>query len=215
MSFAVAQPGFAQLSVLAHPLAADAVARMRDAGSDREAFALALEQLSCFLAAEATRGLAARTVEVTTPMETVGQRVLAQDVVVVPILRAGLALVEGFQRLVPGATVCHLGVARNEETLQPEAYLNRLVPLENQRVVVVDPMLATGGSASWAIHRCQEQGAREIQFCCALAAPEGVRRLERDHPEVPVIAAALDRELNSQGFILPGLGDAGDRYFGT
>ena len=151
-----------------------------------------------------------------TPLEPTTGYVLADDVVVVPILRAGLGLVDGFVRFVPEARIGHLGMQRDETTHAPVDYYSKLPPdVAAARVFVVDPMLATGGSATRAIAHLKERGARWFRFVCLVAAPEGVRVLSEAHPEVPIITASLDRELDANAFIRPGLGDAGDRIFGT
>lgn len=217
MSYAPPHSEHPNLTVLDHPLAGQALLGLRNKGADQATFARSLERLSVLLAVEATARLATVEAEVETPLETAPVALLHPQLVLVPILRAGLALMPGFTRLLPDHTACHIGLVRDEETLQPRAYLNKLTDLSGDDVVtfVLDPMLATGGSAKWAIEACKEKGARDILFCCALAAPEGVRALETAHPDVRVLTAALDRRLNDRGFILPGLGDAGDRYFGT
>jgi len=217
MSFAVPHPDHPNLRVLQHPLAEQALKTVRTADVRQEAFADAMNRLSLLLSVEITAGLATREVEVATPLEATDVREVSANPVLVPILRAGLALLPGFSKLLGDHTVCHIGLVRNEETLQPEAYLNKLTDLSGAEKVtlVLDPMLATGGSAAWAIQACKDKGAADIRFCCVLAAPEGVRKLAGAHPDVPVITAALDRQLNDKGYILPGLGDAGDRYFGT
>lgn len=217
MSLAPPHPEHPNLHVLAHPLAEAALAEARKKETDQATFARSLERISVLLAVEATRQLQMRTVQVETPLEPDSAREIQSEIVLVPILRAGLALIPGFSRLLLNHQVCHIGLVRNEETLEPHAYLNKLIPLDGEGVVtiVLDPMLATGGSAKWAIQACKEKGARHILFCSVLAAPEGVQALAEAHPDVKIITSALDRQLNEVGYILPGLGDAGDRYFGT
>lgn len=217
MSFASPHPEYPHLHVLQHPLADVALAEVRRKDSDQATFARALERLSVLLAVEATLGIQTKAIELETPLEPMRAEAIQSRIVLVPILRAGLALMPGFSRILVNHQVCHLGLVRNEETLQPHAYLNKLIPLDGDDVVtlVLDPMLATGGSAAWAIQACKDKGARQILFCSVLAAPEGVKALAEAHPDVKVITTALDRQLNDVGYILPGLGDAGDRYFGT
>ncbi len=217
MSLAPPHPEYPNLHVLAHPLAEAALAEARRKDSDQATFARALERLSLLLAVEATRHLQMKSAQVDTPLETMQTQEIQSDIVLVPILRAGLALIPGFSRLLLNHQVCHIGLVRNEETLEPHVYLNKLIPLDGEDVVtiVLDPMLATGGSAKWAIQACKEKGAAHLLFCCVLAAPEGVRALTAEHPDVKIVTTALDRQLNDVGYILPGLGDAGDRYFGT
>lgn len=204
------------LTVLDHPLAADRLTRLRDRHTRREEFARLVEQLGLVLAVEAGRRLRTKPVAVETPLEaTTGDR-LDQELCLVPILRAGLGLLRGFQAVYPEAAVGHLGVSRHEKTLEATVYLEKMPPdLAQRRVMVLDPMLATGHSATVAVQRLKQAGARDILLVCCVAAPEGVRELRERHPDVPLIAAALDRQLNGRGFILPGLGDAGDRQFGT
>ena len=175
------------------------------------------EELALLLAYEATRDLATEPTDVVTPLETYpGEAIAGKKLTVVPILRAGLGMVPGVQRLVPGCRVGHVGMYRDEETLEPvEYYSNAPGDMDDRVFLVVDPMLATGGSASAAIGLLRERGAKDVRFLCLVAAPEGVERMKRDHPDVPVFTAALDRQLNEKGYILPGLGDAGDRMFGT
>jgi uracil phosphoribosyltransferase len=168
------------------------------------------------LAYEAMRTLRTDEIEVETPLEGARGIKLADEVVIVAILRAGLGLVDGFLRLVPDARVGHLGMYRDEEALRPVGYYENIpAGVEDAEVFVVDPMLATGGSSVQAIGRLKRAGARRISFVCLVAAPEGVKALHAAHPEVPILTAALDRELDDNGYIRPGLGDAGDRIFGT
>lgn len=163
-----------------------------------------------------TESLFTLPVQVHTPLEMTTGRKLERDIVLVPILRAGLGMLEGFLRLLPDASVAHIGMERDEETLQPKSYYFKApTVLEDADVIVLDPMLATGGSASAAISELKKHGARHIRFACLVAAPEGVQIMNNDHPDVPVYYPALDSRLNEHGYILPGLGDAGDRIFGT
>lgn len=165
---------------------------------------------------EVTRSFVTTPIRVQTPMGPADAGRLTAKITVVPVLRAGLGMAEGVLEIMPEARVGHLGLARDEHTLQPKAYLKRLpADLDAGPVVVVDPMLATGGSASAAIRMLKESGATDLRMMCLVAAPEGVERLRRDHPEVTIYTAALDERLNERGFILPGLGDAGDRLYGT
>lgn len=175
------------------------------------------DRLSLLLGVEATRDLATRDMSVTTPLETMKGAVLrGPALVLVPILRAGLGMVPGLRQLVPNAVVGHVGLERDHETLEPREYYAKLPgQLGEREVFVLDPMLATGGSAAATIALLKRAGARSIRFLCLVAAPEGVERLAAEHPEVRIFTAALDRELNAVGYILPGLGDAGDRIFGT
>jgi uracil phosphoribosyltransferase len=168
------------------------------------------------MAFQVTHDLRLRTSLVRTPLETTAGYALADDIVIVPVLRAGLGLVEGFLDFLPEARVGHVGLYRNEETLEPVDYYSKFPrSLTRSLVLLLDPMLATGGSGSAAITFLKKKGARRIRFVTLLAAPSGVRRVTGAHPDVPIFSCVLDRRLNSRGYILPGLGDAGDRIFGT
>jgi len=203
------------LRVVDHPVMARAVTELRAASTSRAAFRAAMADASSMLAYEALRDVPTRAVEVDTPLEsTTGSH--PAPVMVVAVLRAGLGMVDGFLRYVPGASVAHLGMRRNEETLQPEDYYESLPDsIESSTVFVVDPMLATGGSATAALTRMRAAGAHDLRLVCLIAAPEGVAAVHAAHPDVPILTAVLDRGLDERGFIRPGLGDAGDRLFGT
>ena len=200
------------LTVLDHPLAADLLARLRDERTPPDLFRTLTRRLGWLLVLEATRDL----IDVPTPLETTSGRVITERLVAIPVLRAGLGLLDAATDLYPDTVVGYLGMERDEITLQPRDYYAKLPPMEGRRALVLDPMLATGGSGTAALtHIKANAGPRSISFVCVVAAPEGVERLAADHPEVPVFTAALDRQLNDQGFILPGLGDFGDRLHGT
>jgi uracil phosphoribosyltransferase len=203
------------LRVVDHPVLARAVTELRAADTSRAAFRAALAAAAEMLAYEALRDLPVVEVDVRTPLEaTTGSR--PAPVTIIAVLRAGLGMVDAFLRLVPDAAVGHLGMRRNEETLQPEDYYESLPEgIDSSTVFVVDPMLATGGSASAALRRLRAAGAKDLRLVCLVAAPEGVRAVHAVEPGVPIIAAALDRGLDARGYIRPGLGDAGDRLFGT
>jgi len=204
------------VTVVDHVLLRRLVSILRDRETPHGGFRQTLDDAAMILAYEAMRGLRPERTEVHTPLEPAEGTRLADQVVIVAILRAGLGLVDGFLRLVPDARVGHLGMYRDEEALRPVGYYENIPPgVEEAEVFVVDPMLATGGSATQAIARLKRAGARRVTFVCLVSAPEGVAALRRAHPEVPIITAALDRELDSNGYIRPGLGDAGDRIFGT
>jgi uracil phosphoribosyltransferase len=204
------------VTVVDHVLLRRLVSILRDRGTAHRVFRETLDDAAMILAYEAMRDLRADEYEVQTPLESARGVRLADEVVVVAILRAGLGMVDGFLRLVPDARVGHLGMYRDEEALRPIGYYENVPPgVENAEVFVIDPMLATGGSATQAIARLKRAGARRLTFVCLVAAPEGVAALRRAHPEVPILTAALDRELDGNGYIRPGLGDAGDRIFGT
>ena len=199
-----------------HVLLRRLVSILRDRENPHGGFRQTLDDAAMILGYEAMRGLRPQEIEVQTPLEPAAGTRLADQVVIVAILRAGLGLVDGFLRLVPDARVGHLGMYRDEEALRPVGYYENIPRgVEDAEVFVVDPMLATGGSATQAIARLKRAGARRVTFVCLVAAPEGVAALRRIHPEVEIYTAALDRELDTNGYIRPGLGDAGDRIFGT
>lgn len=204
------------LTVVDHPLLRRALSTLRTASTPYGDFRRTLTDVSSILAYEALRTLPVEETRIMTPLEeTTGYR-LAREVVVIPVLRAGLGLVDGFVRYVPEARVGHLGMYRDEQSHEPVDYYSNVPPqVKDARVFVVDPMLATGGSASGAINHLKSRGASDITFVCLVAAPEGVARLEEYHPDVQIVTAALDRELDENAYIRPGLGDAGDRIFGT
>jgi uracil phosphoribosyltransferase len=204
-----------RLVVVDHPVLADRLTVMRDRSTGHRDFRQALFEASAILAVEAARDLPVTEVDVETPLEkTTGSR-LPTEITIVPVLRAGLGMVDGFLRLLPGARVGHVGVYR-DEAHRPIDYYERLPPgLAEAHVFVVDPMLATGGSAVHALDLLKAAGARRLVLVCLVAAPEGVEAMERAHPEVQIWTAAVDRELDENAYIRPGLGDAGDRVFGT
>ena len=204
------------VTVVDHVLLRRLVSILRDKSTPHGAFRQTLDEAAMILAYEAMRSLRPEDLEVQTPLEPAAGVRLADQVVIVASLRAGLGMVDGFLRLVPEARVGHLGMYRDEEALRPVGYYENVPPgVEDAEVFVVDPMLATGGSATQAIARLKRAGARRLRFVCLVAAPEGVRALREAHPEVPIVTAALDRQLDENGYIRPGLGDAGDRIFGT
>ena len=204
------------VTVVDHVLLRRLVSILRDRNTPHGVFRQTLDDAAMILAYEAMRQLQPDEYEVQTPLEAASGVRLADEVVIVAILRAGLGMVDGFLRLVPEARVGHLGMYRDEEALRPVGYYENVPPgVEEAEVFVVDPMLATGGSANQAIARLKRAGARRLCFVCLVAAPEGVAALREAHPEVPIFTAALDRELDANGYIRPGLGDAGDRIFGT
>ena len=205
-----------EVTLVEHPLVADSLARIRDRDTPNPLFRTNLERIGTLLLAEATKSLPTVEGTVETPITTAVVQRLAVQPVIVPVLRAGLGMVEGVLRLIPSARVGHVGMSRDEESLLPlEYYFKVPAGSEARRFVVVDPMLATGGSAVAAIAGLKSRGAERISFMCLVAAPEGAAALHAAHPDVPIFTAALDRQLNAVGYILPGLGDAGDRLFGT
>jgi uracil phosphoribosyltransferase len=205
-----------RLVVVDHPVLADRLTVMRDRDTSHADFRQALFEASAVLAVEAARDLPVTPVEVQTPLEPAAGSRLPTEITIVPVLRAGLGMVDGFLRLLPGARVGHVGVYRDEQEHRPVDYYERLPPgLADSHVFVVDPMLATGGSAVHALDKLRAAGARDLALVCLVVAPEGLAAVEEHHPEVPIWAAAVDRELDENAYIRPGLGDAGDRVFGT
>ncbi len=203
--------------VFDHPLIQHKTALMRDKSCSVKDFRAYVREIASLMTYEATRDLPLREVEIETPMEKNYFKVLAgEDVAVVPILRAGLGMVDGVLDLIPNAKVGHIGLYRDPDTHEPHEYYCKLpYDIEKRKIFVVDPMLATGGSARDAINFIKDRGGKDISFMCIIAAPEGIEVLQEAHPDVDIFIAAKDRELNSNKYILPGLGDAGDRLFGT
>ncbi|MGD9781393.1 MAG: uracil phosphoribosyltransferase [Kiritimatiellia bacterium] len=203
-------------TILKHPLIEHKLALLRDRGTPNPLFRETLKELSYLIVYEITRDLALQPVRIQTPLAPCDAQQLAEQVLLVPILRAGLGMVEGIQNLIPTAKVGHVGVYRDERTLQPIEYYCKLPPgAETMRVFLLDPMLATGGSLAYAIGRLKEKGIRNLTVVSVIAAPEGLDALRAAHPDVQIYVAMLDERLNDQGYILPGLGDCGDRLFGT
>ncbi|WP_170370811.1 uracil phosphoribosyltransferase [Ruegeria arenilitoris] len=205
------------LTVVDHPLVQHKLTLMRDKGTSTASFRQLLREITLLLAYEVTRDLPLTTRHIETPMEEMDAPILAgKKLALVSILRAGNGMLDGVLELVPSARVGFVGLYRDEETLQPvQYYFKAPEGLKDRLVIAVDPMLATGNSSAAAIDLLKQAGATDIRFLCLLAAPEGVARMKEAHPDVKIVTAALDRELNSKGYIMPGLGDAGDRMFGT
>lgn len=204
------------LHVLDHPLAAHIITHLRDKSTKPATFRTLCYQISLLLAVEATSDIETETKEIETPLEKVTGRVLAHEtLVVVPILRAGLGMVQPFSDLFPDVSVGYIGLERDHTTAIARSYYCKLPPLQNRHVFLVDPMLATGGSAVQALTIVKQQGAVNPTLVSIVAAPEGVAEVEKHHPGTPIHTAALDRELNARKYILPGLGDFGDRLYGT
>lgn len=199
-----------------HPVIQTKLSELRDYSTDHYTFRSLLEEIAMLMTYEVTRDWPTVPKIVQTPLERMTGRVLSRQVTLVPVLRAGLGMTEGMLRVLPEARVGHLGVRRNEETLEPVEYYKKLPPdIAQTEVLLVDPMLATGGSAIAAISYLKQAGVTSLKFVCLVASPEGVSRMHAAHPDVPIYTASIDRELNDKGYILPGLGDAGDRIFGT
>lgn len=204
------------VSVINHPVVDRYLTYLRDKNTSTATFRRAMSNIGIILAYHALNDLKLDETIVETPIQkTVGYQP-GQEVIVIPILRAGLSLVDGIINFMPEAKVGHVGVYRDENTHQPVNYYDNLPKGLNSALnLVVDPMLATGGSGSHALTFLKENGAEQIRFVCLIAAPEGIERIQNDHPDVPIITAAIDEKLNEKAYIVPGLGDAGDRYFGT
>jgi len=203
------------ITILDHPLAADLLTILRDKETDPPQFRQIAERLGYLLVAEALSDMSTEEVDIETPLEATTGTQLRGPVVAVAVLRAGLGLLHSVLTLVPDAAIGFAGVQRNEETAEPMEYYTKFPTLDKARVLILEPMLATGGSLSWALDKVKENGARDIVACCVVAAPDGVEAIQSKHPDVRVVAAALDRELNPDFYIAPGLGDMGDRLFGT
>jgi uracil phosphoribosyltransferase len=203
------------VTVVDHPLAQHLLTGLRDQDTPPPVFRTLAKRLTLVLVVEAVRSLPAGDVSVRTPLESAPGRRIAPDLVAVPILRAGLGMLEAVAELFPEISVGYVGLERDETTLQPTSYYEKLPPVEGRHVLLLDPMLATGGSAARACSSIAERGPAQLLFVCVVAAPEGLARMEREHPDVPIFTAAIDRELNANGYILPGLGDFGDRLYGT
>jgi uracil phosphoribosyltransferase len=203
------------LTILDHPLAADLLTVLRNKETEPPQFRQIAERLGYLLVAEALADMTTVDVQIETPLEPTTGRHLRRPVVAVAVLRAGLGLLESVLTLVPDAAIGFAGVQRNEETAEPMEYYTRFPELSSARVLILEPMLATGGSLSWAIDKVKENGAKSITAVCVVTAPEGLAVIEEKHPDVRIVAAALDRELNTSYYIAPGLGDMGDRLFGT
>lgn len=208
---------FPNLTVLGHPLVQHKLAVLRDEETSKKKFKELVDEISMLMAYEVTRDLPLEPVEIRTPLESSTQyAVSGKKLTLVPILRAGLGMVDGVLRLMPSVRVGHIGLYRDHDSLAPVSYYFKIPPEPEARdFIVLDPMLATGGSAAAAVHSLKENGATRVRFMCLVAAPEGVATMLEQHPEVRIYAAALDRELDENGYIRPGLGDAGDRLFGT
>ena len=202
--------------VIDHPVVQTKLTELRDRSADHRKFRALLDEIASLMVYEVTRDWPTTPRLVQTPLERTTGRVLARPVTLVPILRAGLGMSDGVLRLLPEARLGHFGVYRDEATLSPVSYYKKLPPdVASTEVLLIDPMLATGGSALAAVAFLKGAGAASIRLVCLVAAPEGIQALHAKHPEIPVYCAAVDRQLNEKGYILPGLGDAGDRIFGT
>jgi uracil phosphoribosyltransferase len=202
--------------LITHPVVQTKLTELRDYASDHMKFRAVLEEAASLMVYEVTRDFPTKPRVIQTPLEKTTGQVLARQITLVPILRAGLGMAGGVLRLLPEARLGHLGVYRDERTLEPVPYYQKLPPdIAATEVLLIDPMLATGGSATAAVDYLKKAGVAAMRFVCLVAAPEGIQAFHAHHPEVPIYCAAVDRQLDERGFILPGLGDAGDRIFGT
>lgn len=207
----------AKVHVFDHPLIQHKLTHIRDVNTGTKEFRELVDEVATLMAYEITRDLPLTEVEVETPVQTAKSNVLAgKKIGIVPILRAGIGMVDGILKLIPAAKVGHIGLFRDPETLQPHEYFVKLPSDVSEReFILIDPMLATGGTAVEAVNSLKKRGAKNIRFMCLIAAPEGVKVFTEAHPDIDVYIAALDEKLNEKGYIVPGLGDAGDRLFGT
>ncbi len=207
---------FKQVTLIEHPVISRDLTIMRDKNTSTEGFRSAMKRIGTILAYHALKELPLRSFDIETPIEKTTGFDIDQEIIVVPILRAGLGLTDALINFIPDAKIGHLGMYRDEETHEPVDYYSNVPDgIREGMVLVVDPMLATGGSADDALTFLKKQGAKHLRFISLISAPEGLRRLEDRHPDVPVITSGIDEKLNKEAFIVPGLGDAGDRYFGT
>lgn len=206
-----------KVHVFDHPLIQHKLSIMRDKNTGTKEFRELLEEISMLMVYEVTRDLPTKEIEVETPLTIAKTRVLSgKKLAIVPILRAGLGMIEGVNKLIPAARIGHIGLYRDPETLEPVEYYCKLPEdAENREIFVLDPMLATGGSASAAITFIKRRGSKNVRLVCLIAAPEGIARVQKDHPDVNIYVACVDERLDEHGYIIPGLGDAGDRLFGT
>ena len=205
-----------QINILNHNLLTHKLTLLRDKNTDVRNFRNLIYEISTLIAYETTKNLPLRDQTITTPLCEMTGALIPNQPVLVPILRAGLGMVEPFLKVIPAAKVGHIGLARNHDTHLPEEYYCNLPSdIANREVILLDPMLATGGSASAAIDFIKKRGAKNVRFACIIAAPEGVEVVQKDHPDVDIYIGALDKCLNENAYIVPGLGDAGDRLFGT
>ncbi len=207
---------FSTLNVINHPLIKNKLAKIRSKETTTFDFRSTLNEIASLMVYEITRELPTEKRIIETPLEKTECEVMTKAITLVPILRAGLGMVEGILQLIPNARVGHIGLYRDEESLEPVEYYKKFPSnMPDSKIIMIDPMLATGGSGSAALNFIKKSGGRDISFVCLVAAPEGVKRIIKEHPDVPIYTAAFDRELNDKAYILPGLGDAGDRIYGT
>jgi uracil phosphoribosyltransferase len=206
----------AGVTLVEHPLIQVKLTTLRDRQTGAEVFRRTLGELSTLMAFSVARDFETLPIEIDTPLQRTSGHRLTRPVILAPILRAGLGMVEGMARVLSDVSIGHIGLFRNEETLRPESYYFKLpAHLSSAEVLVVDPMLATGWSATAAVEQLKKNGATRVRFVCLVSCPQGLQQLRSAHPEVPIYTGAIDESLDARGYIIPGLGDAGDRYFGT
>ena len=203
------------LTVVDHPIANHYLSILRSRDTSSETFRSAARRISLALVYEAARTLTEVEIAIETPLEATTGNQIAQGVVAVPVLRSGLGMIDAVLALLPNVSVGYVGVARDEITITPEEYYTKLPDLTDRKVLILEPMLATGGSLSYAVQKVKDRGATDLTAVCVIAAPAGVDRMQADHPDVDLVVAVIDRELNDASYICPGLGDMGDRLFGT
>ncbi len=207
---------FPNVKIISHPLVQQKLTYLRDKNTSTREFRKLLSEITALMLFEITEDLVTRDIVVETPLEKTSSKVLKDHVVLVPVLRAGLGMLDGALDLIPNAKVGHIGLYRDEKTLQPVEYYAKFPPVMPEAIVIMlDPMLATGGSSSAAISLLKKKNAKKLKCLSLVSAPEGIRRMQTDHPDVMIYTAGVDRQLNEHGYIVPGLGDAGDRLYGT
>lgn len=201
---------------ISHPILKDRLTLMRRKETSSKDFRQSVEEIATFMTYEIARDFPTKEIEIETPITTCKAKILADEFIIVPILRAGLGMVSGVLKVLPNAAVGFIGLVRDETTHKPIEYYKKLPPnISGKKILVVDPMLATGGSSSAALQMLKDDGAKNIIFICIISAPEGIKKISEDHPEIPIYTAAIDSHLNENAYIVPGLGDAGDRIFDT
>ena len=199
-----------------NPILKDRLTLLRRKETPSKIFRQTVEEIATFMIYEVAKNFQLKEIEIETPIKKCNAKVLAEEFVIVPILRAGLGMVSGALKVLPNAAVGFIGLVRDETTHQPIEYYKKLPPnISGKKIIVVDPMLATGGSSSAALQMLKNDGAKDIVFVCIISAPEGIKKISEDHPEIPIYTAAIDERLNENAYIVPGLGDAGDRIFDT
>jgi uracil phosphoribosyltransferase len=207
---------FEKLTLIDHPIVKREITQLRDKSTTPEFFRAAVKRLSTIIAIEISKKFLLKEIMVETPLEKTKGHVLSEEIILVPILRAGLGMVNGFLEIIPDAKVGHIGLERNEKTLEPNSYYFKIPSTrENTKIIILDPMLATGGSIVAAISKLKSNGINNFIFASLVSSPQGIKKVFDSYPDIEIYTTALDRELNDKGYILPGLGDAGDRTFGT